>query len=55
MESRDRLRVEAVGVERKTAYRGVEGFIRDPYALSVFKGNNTVFVNALSANDVSST
>ncbi len=46
---------EAVGVERKTAYRGIEGFIRDPYALSVFRGNNTVFVNALSANDVSST
>ena len=46
---------EAVGVERKTAYHGIEGFIRDPYALSVFAGNNTVFVNALSANDVSST
>ena len=46
---------EAVGVERRTAYKGIEGFIRDPYALSVFRGNNTVFVNALSANDVSST
>ena len=46
---------EAVGVERRTAYKGIEGFIRDPYALSVFKGKNTVFVNALSANDVSST
>lgn len=46
---------EALGTERKTAYEGIKGFIRDPYALAVFKGNNTVFVNALSANDVSST
>ena len=46
---------EAAGVGRKTAYKGIEGFIRDPYALSVFRGSNTVFVNALSANDVSST
>jgi len=46
---------EAMGVERKTAYRGISGFIRDPYALSVFEGERTTFVNALSANDVSST
>ena len=46
---------EAMGVERKTAYGGISGFIRDPYALSVFKGERTTFVNALSANDVSST
>ena len=46
---------EAVGVDRKTAYSGIRRFIRDPYALSIFRGSGTVFVNALSANDVSST
>ncbi len=46
---------ESLGVERKTAFEGIRGFVRDPYALSVYEGENTVFVNALSANDVSST
>ena len=46
---------EAVGVDRETACEGMRHFVRDPYALSVFKGGETVFVNALSANDVSST
>ncbi len=46
---------EALGVDRQTAYEGIRGFVRDPYALSVHEGKNTVFVNALSANDVSST
>ncbi|MBP3729756.1 MAG: hypothetical protein J6H18_05795, partial [Lachnospiraceae bacterium] len=36
-------------------FEGLKSFIRDPYALSVFAGENTTFVNALSANDVSST
>ena len=44
-----------LGVERLKAYEGVSRFIRDPYALSVFEGRNLTFVNALSANDVSST
>ena len=46
---------EGLGVERRTAWDGIRGFRRDPYALSVFIGENTVFVNAMSANDVSST
>ncbi len=46
---------EAVGVDRMTAYGGISRFIRDPYALSVFRGDHIVLVNALSANDVSST
>nr|MBQ6242606.1 poly-gamma-glutamate synthase PgsB [Lachnospiraceae bacterium] len=46
---------ESLGVERKAAFEGIRGFVRDPYALSVHEGENTVFVNALSANDVSST
>ena len=46
---------EGMGVEKKEAYEGIKGFVRDPFALSVFEGPGTVFVNALSANDVSST
>ncbi len=44
-----------LGVDRLTAWEGVKQFIRDPFALSVFDGENLTFVNALSANDVSST
>ena len=44
-----------LGVDRLTAWEGVKSFIRDPFALSVFGGENLTFVNALSANDVSST
>lgn len=44
-----------LGVDRRTAWEGVRDFIRDPYALSVFGGDKLTFVNALSANDVSST
>lgn len=44
-----------LGVDRLTAWAGVKNFIRDPFALSVFRGENLTFVNALSANDVSST
>ena len=46
---------EGLGVERACAYEGIKGFVRDPFALSVFEGPGVVFVNALSANDVSST
>ncbi len=46
---------QALGVERLTAFEGLKSFIRDPYALSVHEGHNTLLVNALSANDVSST
>ena len=44
-----------LGVDRLTAWEGVKSFVRDPFALSVFGGENLTFVNALSANDVSST
>jgi len=46
---------QGLGVDRQTAFEGVRAFIRDPFALSVFEGENLTFVNALSANDVSST
>lgn len=46
---------EGLGVPRETAFEGMKRFSRDPYALSVYEGRNTVFVNALSANDVDST
>lgn len=44
-----------LGVDRLTAWEGVRSFVRDPFALSMFGGENLTFVNALSANDVSST
>ena len=44
-----------LGVDRLTAFEGVKAFVRDPFALSVYGGENLTFVNALSANDVSST
>lgn len=44
-----------LGVDRLTAWEGVKHFVRDPFALSVFGGEHLTFVNALSANDVSST
>ena len=44
-----------LGVDRSTAFEGIRSFVRDPFALSVFSGENLTFVNALSANDVSST
>ena len=44
-----------LGVDRSIAFEGIRSFVRDPFALSVFSGENVTFVNALSANDVSST
>ena len=44
-----------LGVDRQTAFEGVKTLVRDPFALSVFGGEHLTFVNALSANDVSST
>ena len=44
-----------LGVDRLTAFEGVKAFVRDSFALSVYGGENLTFVNALSANDVSST
>ena len=44
-----------LGVDRLTAFEGIRGFVRDPFALSVFEGQKVTFVNALSANDGSST
>ena len=46
---------EGLGVDRRTAFEGIRTFVRDPFALSVFRGEHLTFVNALSANDVSST
>ena len=46
---------EGLGMDRQRAFEGVKSFVRDPFALSVFGGENLTFVNALSANDVSST
>ena len=46
---------QGLGVDRSTAFEGIRHFVRDPFALSVFSGKNLTFVNALSANDVSST
>ena len=46
---------QGLGVDRPTAFEGIRHFVRDPFALSVFSGKNLTFVNALSANDVSST
>lgn len=45
-----------LGVDRQTALRGMAGFHRDPYALSVFHlPDGGIFVNAMSANDPQST
>ena len=44
-----------LGVDLLTAWEGVKNFVRDPFALSVFGSDRLTFVNALSANDVSST
>ncbi len=44
-----------LGVDRETAFEGLKAFIRDPFALSVYGDKGLTFVNALSANDVSST
>ena len=46
---------EGLGMDRQRAFEGVKSFVRDPFALSVYGGENLTFVNALSANDVSST
>ncbi len=44
-----------LNVDRLTAFWGIKDFVRDPFALSVFGSDRLTFVNALSANDVSST
>lgn len=44
----------ALGADRETALSGMRNFVRDPFALKVFCGENLVFVNALSTNDVTS-
>ena len=44
-----------LGVDRLTAFEGLKAFVRDPFALSVYGNETLTFVNALSANDVSST
>lgn len=46
---------EHLGVKREIALRGMRGFSRDPYALSLWRMGNGIFVNALSVNDPDST
>lgn len=45
---------EALGVNRETALRGMEKFVRDPYAMKAFQKDSFTFVNAMSTNDVTS-
>ena len=44
-----------LGVDRETALKGMEGFRRDPYALSLHRLGQGLFINGLSINDIQST
>lgn len=46
---------EYLGVERETALRGMAGYKRDPYALSLHRLHGAAFIDGLSINDVQST
>ena len=46
---------QSLGVDRETALGGIEGFHRDPYALSLHRLGKALFINGLSINDVHST
>lgn len=46
---------EHLGVERETALRGMVGYKRDPYALSLHRLHGAAFIDGLSINDVQST
>ena len=46
---------EHLGVDRQTALSGMAHFKRDPYALTVHRMGEGLFVNGLSINDVQST
>ena len=46
---------EELGVPRETALEGMRQYRRDPYALSLHRCGEAVFVNALSVNDAQST
>ena len=46
---------EHLGVDRQTALTGMAHFKRDPYALTVHRMGEGLFVNGLSINDVQST
>lgn len=46
---------EYLGVERETALAGMRGCRRDPYALSLHRLGEALFVNGLSVNDPQST
>lgn len=46
---------EYLGVSRKKALSGMKNYSRDPYALSVHRAGDAVFVNGLSINDPAST
>ncbi len=45
---------ERLGVPRDTAISGMEKYRRDPYALSLYRWENAVFINAFSVNDLES-
>lgn len=45
---------ERLGVPRETALRGMHGFSRDPYALSLHRLGQAVFAGGLSINDIQS-
>ncbi|MBQ3574051.1 MAG: poly-gamma-glutamate synthase PgsB [Clostridia bacterium] len=46
---------EHLGVDRATALSGMKNYSRDPYALSVHRVGENVFINGLSINDPAST
>lgn len=50
-----RLVCETLGIDADTARTGIRNYIRDPFAKEILRVGQTVFVNALSANDAEST
>ncbi len=44
-----------LGADRETALRGMAQFQRDPFALSLHRWGQSIFVNGLSINDIQST
>lgn len=46
---------ERLGVERETALAGMAAFKRDPFALSLYRLGEGLWINGLSINDVQST
>lgn len=44
----------SLGVSREDALEGMRHYVRDPFAMEVFRLENLTFVNAMSTNDVES-